>query len=141
MGKIVYQELRRRYENADFNSMTVEELCQALDVSSIAFNFLHKNNSKEQGEYTFWKNIAARSIAILKSRNISVYFVSSLHDLAQVLLESCHFKESSEYIRRGHLALLPDDKLEELMNILLDSDDARASLALSVISQELQNRT
>ena len=135
MSKIVYQELRRRYMDADFHAMTTDELCQALDVSCLALDFLQKCNCEDSNEYTFWYNVSSRAIEILQSRSIKIYFVSSLQDLAKVLLEACVFAESSEFLRRSQLSRLSDRELGALMDIILDSQDERAPLALRVISR------
>ncbi len=140
MSKIVYQELRRRYQDADFHAMTTDELCQALDISCIALDFLQKCNCSSPQEYKFWYNVSSRAIEILQSRSVKIYFVSSLQDLAKVLLEACVFAESAEFLRHRQLSHLSDRELGALMDIILDSQDERAALALRVISQEFQTR-
>ena len=73
MSNIVYRELRRRYEHADYQSMTTEELCQALDSSGIADPY-------ERWARTFSISVQWRSIGMFKN-NIRV------NELDELVLE------------------------------------------------------
>lgn len=140
MSNIVYRELRRRYEHADYQSMTTEELCQALDSSGIAVEFLKKCHCEDKSEFMFWNNVAARSVRILKQRNVQIYFVSSLEELADVLFDVCQIPESAEYIRRSQLSELSMEKLNRLIDIILDSNHSEMGQVLKIINRELDER-
>lgn len=142
-AKILYKELKSRYDNVDLSNASPDELCEALDAASSAFSFIVAKVPPpyQKEEKFFWSNVAAQAKYFLESKGFTVFFVVSLQDLADVLYKASLHPEHLSHVFEVHGKKLDKSQLEELLDIVLDMNQAGRDEVIKQINVEIQSRS